>query len=202
MSMVPGQARNIVEIAFWISLQSCPQCGWQADFFKLQCQGPEGIYAVNGPCPRCGKLLAWVFRCEGDPRTGECRTGELGGERHSVLISPGTFLSEIGRLLPEIVEEPSKLPLAEWRANRDATGRALKCVVELAKFLPEGAVRIPESAIPENEREALRSEPLRLSRGWIETQRERLTALRERIVADLPRIDALEEAESRKRRNR
>jgi uncharacterized protein YjbI with pentapeptide repeats len=118
---------------------------------------------------------------------------QLGDERPSSIIRVGQFVSELDRVLPQLPSSPENLPPIEWRASLAAVERALIVLNELLKFVPAGAKMIPDTTLDEAEREDRASRSGRYQRGWLEGERDRVLALRERYTRDAPRIWALEE---------
>jgi uncharacterized protein YjbI with pentapeptide repeats len=189
-----ARARSSHEMRFAITLATCPQCGTRVDPDWLELEGHGEAWAYTGACRRCRTPLAFTFRSIGDPIRAEVRQGELGGAAPSEIIAPGQLVAEIDRLVPLVRADPQRLPLDEWRASRDANARLRTCLAELAKFVPAGAAAIPDAALGDADRADRANRPERYTRAWIDDARSRADAVLAEIVADLPRIDALERA--------
>lgn len=191
MTTQTAKARTVHEIAFYVSLQECPQCGTRVDPWSLREYPFEGSYAVTGKCTKCQTALAYTFVTEGDALRGEITPGELGDARATQIIPVGAFLAEVDFLLPRIHEDPSQLGVDDWRANRDTNKRMLTCLLELLKFIPATGDTIPDDTLYAAERADKELRPERYSRTWLEQMRDRYLAVRQRNIADLPRIEAL-----------
>lgn len=187
----PARARSIGEMRFVTTLEPCPHCG--APTGDLDLYGDDDAYAMTGPCPRCATMRIFKFRTYGDPLKGEYTFHELGGRAPSEIIPVARFFAELDRVLPLCRTEPTALGPVEWRASGAAVDRAITCVLELLKFIPDGAAAIPESALGVDPADrAARSECY--GRAWLEGERDRLQTLAQRYTADAPRIWAFEEA--------
>lgn len=187
-----GKARSATEMRFAISLATCPACGTPVDAEALRFEGSGTGWAYTGPCTRCRTPLAFTFESEGDPLAAPVPRGELGGDTPSQIIQPGQLIAEIDRLAARVRPDPTQLGVEEWRANRDANGRMLVCLAELAKFVPAGADGIADGALSDDERADKKVRPERYGRRWIEATRAEARQVWERIGADVKRIDAIE----------
>jgi uncharacterized protein YjbI with pentapeptide repeats len=194
-SQVMGpRAHTTAEIRFFISLHSCPGCGARVDPSGLTFYGQDTACAFTGYCRRCRAPLAFRFRTYGDPVRAPCRPGELGDDQPSEIIRPGDFVAEIDRLSPLVQPDPTRLALEEWRASRDANSRLLTCLAEIGKFIPPGADAIPDERLSLDELATQARRPEVFRHAWLDEQRARHLTIRERVIADIPRIDALETA--------
>ena len=84
-----------------------------------------------------------------------------------------------------MAEEPSKLEPAAWRANGKAIDRAVTCVLELLKFVFDGADAIPSGELDGSADHA--------TRAWLTAERERILDLHARSTADAARIWEIDE---------
>ena len=152
----------------------------------------------GSPCRNCKAPLAYTFLTYGNPIEGPRSFGEL-GRGHSEIIAPKQFIDEILLLDPTIDADPASLELTRWRTNRDTHTRVQTCLAELAKFIPAGAESIPAECIPPGDLFDLfaRSECYRLD--WVTALLERHQQISNAIIADLPRINAIEKQRSKKR---
>jgi uncharacterized protein YjbI with pentapeptide repeats len=195
---------------FAISLIPCPGCGRTSDpsdlnriladaAWDLRVAGEGDAWVMYGDCPHCQTPRSFTFLTCGKPWESECRPGELGGAAPSEIIRPGEFLAEFDRVQPLVRPDPTQLALDEWGISREANNRALICLRELLKFVPEGADAIPADLLDPAEHDA---RPERYRRAWLGVQLDHHLAVLARIVADLPRIDALQREAGRGRRPR
>ena len=186
------RTRSTTEMRFFVSLQTCPQCGTRIDPEWLALWGDGQAWALTGDCGRCRTPLAFTFVTRGNPIIAPVQRGELGGPEHSEVISVGALLAEIDRLVPLVHANPKSLALDEWIASRDANARLRTCLAELAKFVPPRESAIPDFILSEAERGDRAQRPERYQLAWIDEMRGRHDALLAEIVADLPRIDELQ----------
>lgn len=186
----PKRVRTVREIDFFISLEDCPHCGQRVDPWPLR-YVHQGIGATKyGPCPKCAGALWFAFNTYGDPRQGASDWDTL-GTGPSEIIPPRKFIGEILRVDPRVRPDPSALGLIEWRTSRDHLNRVWTCLRELAKFLPAGADEIPAETSEETTYRDQHRE--RYSRAWIERMTAEYQHISDATIADLPRINALEE---------
>lgn len=206
----PQRARSSAEMYFAVSLIPCPGCGRTTDpsdlgryladeEWDLHLAGQGDAWAMYGDCPHCRTPHAFTFLTYGKPWESECRPGELGGVAPSQIIRPAQFLAEFARVQALVRPDPTQLALDEWELSREANHRALICLRELLKFVPEGADAIPADLLDPAERA---DRPQRYRRAWLGAQLDHHLAVQARIVADLPRIAALQRAARRGRRPR
>lgn len=186
----PARARSLGEMRFATTLDPCPRCG--APTGELDLYGDDDAYVMSGPCPRCATMRSFNFRTYGDPLAGAYTLHELGGRAPSEIISVARFIAELDRVLPHSRPDPTVLAPAEWRASGEAVDRAITCVLELLKFIPDGAAAMPESALGVDPADRA-ARPERYSRVWLEAERDRLQSLAQGYTDDAPRIWALEE---------
>ncbi len=148
---------------------------------ELSLAGQGDAWALTGRCTGCELPRAFTFRSHGDPLNGPAPRDELGGPRPSEIITPAQLIAEIERLEPLVQSDPTALDVEAWVVSRDANRRRLICVNELRKFVPEGSHRILDVGVGD----------VRYTAAWMRLVREACLRLRERTLADLPRIEAL-----------
>ena len=147
-----GVPRSLAEMMFVAGMRACEQCGsWEA--LRWQTTGSGSVWTVSGRCPRCASERSYVF--QGEPSLFEVQppAGELGGAEPSQLVDARALVLEVERLT----------------ADEDQVDRALTALVELAKFLPPGAARVPGTDDEPG--------PERYTRAWIERELARTRAL-------------------------
>jgi len=186
----PKRARTAREIDFFISLEDCPHCGQRVDPGALRYVHQGNGATKYGPCPKCAKNLWFAFNTYGDPLQGALEWDTL-GTGPSEIIPPRKFIEEILREAPGMRPDPSALGPREWRTSRDHLARVRVCLRELVKFLPAGADEIPAETSEEATYRDQRRESY--SRAWIERMTAEYKRISDAMIADLPRIDALEE---------
>lgn len=109
----------------------------------------------------------------------------FGGPEPSRIIDPGEFVWIGDRVSTESGLRLLNTPLAEHREIRPATAYAIAAFEEVAKFLPEGADRIPEERFTsERGREVYAKDPTRFTRKEIDAALE----LKRKILADIDRF--------------
>src|SRR5688572_9073913 len=188
---VEGEPRSLIEMRFAVSLVACTGCG-SRDVGALDLRGGGPVRIFSGPCPRCRTVREVRFRVSREPGTlPSPPRHELGGREPSSIIRPGQLVEEHDRIAPRLVADPEALAPAAWRANLELANRAMTCVVELLKFVPEGGDEIPEGALDPAARADRKARPEKYQRVPLEHERARHLALIQRHETDAPRVFAL-----------
>ena len=191
-----AKARSGTEMLFAASLLPCPHCGTM-EAPRLDLVGSGTSWSVTGTCPRCHETRSHAWTTEGNPLQAVVGMRQLGDDRPSAIIRVGQLVGELDRLLPRLPPSLEDLQPPAWRAGLAAVERALIVLNELLKFVPAGARMIPDTKLDAAEREDRARRPERYQRAWLEGERHRVLALRERYTQDAPRIWALEEPAER-----
>jgi hypothetical protein len=178
-------------MSFFASLEACASCGARVEPDGLTFYGADSAWSLTGWCPHCRGPLTFRFLTHGNPIEGICPVGELGTGR-SEIIAPSALMNEIERLSPSIELDPTRLPIAAWKLNRDTNRRVLICLAELAKFIPAGAEEIPTEVLGPTDLADRTANPGRYLVRWIDQLLERHRRALAAIGADLPRIDAID----------
>jgi uncharacterized protein YjbI with pentapeptide repeats len=179
---------------FYASLQTCASCGTRVDPDAVSLHGEGTAWTLAGKCPQCKHILSYSFVTINDnPIPAPPVYNELGWG-HSEIIRPKMFMSEILRLEPTLVDDPTRLGLKEWRQNRDALDRVDVCVAELGKFFAEGADAIPDERLFPDDRADREAHPERYTRVWLDRLSKHVHGVSAAIIADLPRYERLAEA--------
>jgi hypothetical protein len=181
-----GLIRSLAEMKFSASLVPCPKCG--AAPGRLDLYGSDGHYSLQGKCPSCGTLRQFDFDSDGDPLNRPHAALELGLGEPSQIIAPHQFLEELTRLEARITKPSTALSGAQWQAQYDDARRAATVILELCKFLPAGAARIPDAKLAPEDRTLATQHPEQYTRQWLEHERERILDRLEEFTADSPRI--------------
>jgi uncharacterized protein YjbI with pentapeptide repeats len=151
---------------FVAGMRPCEACGcWEP--VRWQTTGSGSVWTVGARCPRCAGERAYVF--QGAPALFEAQSpgGELGGAEPSRLVDACALAAEYER----VAEEDTQLD------------RALVALVELAKFIPSGAVRVPGT---EHEPRAEQ-----YTRGWLAAELGRVRARAQEVAGREPRRPVL-----------
>jgi len=191
------RARNLKELGFFVSLQSCPTCGQRLDEDLFDYKGNEVGGAMTGKCRHCRAQTFFPVRVRGDVLRSESGdTNEL-APGTSDLIAPYKFIDEVVALSPTVNLDPSTLRPRDWQQNRLVNKRTRVCLTELRKMVPPGADRISESLMTDEDRRrfAAHEEPYLLA--WIEPLLQRHVRVTDANIADLPRINMLEAEEAK-----
>ncbi|CAL9674897.1 hypothetical protein SUDANB176_07694 (plasmid) [Streptomyces sp. enrichment culture] len=140
------------------------------------------VSVYEGVCPQCGRTRSFEFTMsEGLPPAPPA----FGGPEPSRIIDPGEFLWISDRMSTESGLRMLNTPLAQHREVRPAAAYAIAALEEVAKFLPEGADRIPEDRFTsERGREMYEQDPTRFTRKEITAALE----LKRRILAGIDRF--------------
>ena len=120
---------------------------------------------------------------------------ELGGTEPSHVIRPIQFVEELDRVGLGVVWEPERLAPEEWYANLHASHHAATCIVELLKFVPDGAGSVPDAALDKAGGADALARPERYRRAWLAAELDRYRDLFARHERDGPRIYALVHAD-------
>ncbi|MET7700998.1 MULTISPECIES: hypothetical protein [unclassified Streptomyces] len=176
-------ARSMQEAHLYMDLHACV-CG--AESFdrqhRLVDRGGELVSVYEGVCAQCGRTRSFEFVVlDAEPVTPPA----FGGAEPSRIIDPGEFLWAGDQVSTDSGLRLLNTPLAEHREVRPATAYAIAAFEEVAKFLPEGADRIPEDRFTsERGREMYAKDPSRFTRPEIEDALE----LKRRILAGIDRF--------------
>lgn len=199
----PGPVRSSIELRLWIERHPCP-CGERSieGFKHLSRWLPDGrfLQSESGSCPTCGRsrtVNAWEIEREpfrsrlGDGYSAPAHFYIANVPVPSQVIGPHEFVDIALAYDPDL--DPDTLPPG---AFRDSLGRqcdALTALTELLKFIPDGADAVPDDAyVHGGWPEARAAHPECYTRAWIEERRVGYYALRQRYLANWPRIEALE----------
>jgi uncharacterized protein YjbI with pentapeptide repeats len=196
--MTRALARSSGEMSFFASLHSCPACGTRVDPDVLTIYGADNAWALTGRCSQCRGPLIFKFQTDGNPIQGIREFGQL-GVGHSAILSPKQFIVEIERLSPGIELDPTKLSIGPWKQNRDTNDRVNVCLAELAKFFPPGTDAIPTELLGPDDLADRAARPDRYHRPWVAGLIERHQQVVASLIADLPRIQAIDTARTAKR---
>jgi len=194
-----ARARNSSEMRFFVSLQDCPTCKHRLDPARFDYGGDVGTgAALSGKCDHCLTPIGFGFLGDDLSKGAIGRWDELAPGRTEIL-APSKLASELDRLGPEILDDPTQLTPVDWQINRDLNKRAVLCAHELAKLLDDGADAISDELLDIDERAQRAAHPQWYQRAWIEGRLARHRAIVQANVADLPRMNELE-AQAAKRR--
>ena len=183
---ISGTPRSLAELEFVAGMRPCEACGdWRPAAWRIG--GTGRVWIVRGACPRCAIERAYAFACDRDLVADVPEPLELGGPSPSQVIEPFELMREIDRLVPTIVDAPEQLDEPAWSANEAAVDRVRTALVELAKFVPAGAMPTAahRSAAGRGDQ---RARPERYTRTWIDAERARWDAVAVRIGVDARRI--------------
>jgi len=188
---IEGQLRSIIELRFAAGLYPCPGCG-SREVGEMKTYLSSGRYFAIVSCPDCRSSRKLSFRMRSYPPSPSLERHELGGSEPSSVIRPVQFVEELDRVSAGVVWEPEKLASGEWYANLSAINRASTCIVELLKFVPDGADSVPDSALNKTDRADALASPEKYQRAWLASELDRYRDLFARHEKDGPRIYALE----------
>lgn len=158
--MRPLPARTRAEAALCLALWPCPTCGeldtpWLLT--ALENLDGEPVERYGGECSCCGARRDAAFVIGGEPTTTR-----FGGDEPSRLLDAAQWLDVAAEA--EVASDEGE------RAER--LGYALDAVLEAMKFLPEGGDEVPPAALTSARgAQMLATEPLSLTRGWMESLR-------------------------------
>jgi hypothetical protein len=118
----PPRARNLKELSFLVSLQSCSHCGRRLDEQLFGYYGNAVGGSMTGKCRHCLETVALLVRVQGDPLHAASGESDELGPGTSELIPPHQLIDEVLALSPTVKDDPMVLPPREWR-HRDARAR-------------------------------------------------------------------------------
>lgn len=194
-----GSARSSLEVTYLLRFRGCPQCHERdlgspryLSYIASGTLEPTGRFDVT--CPKCGHQRSVRYReLRESPLAGP---GDMGGPDPSQIISPHEFATELARCSRELgARTRADVPLLlQLRAIPFVWSPHLNgqtCAEELAKFLPEGAERIPADRFVTDEARAyLAAHPEQFTRAYIESCVKHYTELGESIRAVAQAYDA------------
>jgi hypothetical protein len=129
-------ARSSLECRLFIELDVCP-CGQTPGELahRLVSRDDQLVALYQGRCAGCGRSLEYAF-----PLADEIVAADkFGGMVPSQLIDAGQFLREFDRAVRRAADAPAPQNLY-W------LGRAIACLEEVMKWIPDGEETPPASA--------------------------------------------------------
>jgi hypothetical protein len=194
------RARNTHELSFFISLETCPSCGYRLDEKKFWLSAEtETAASMSGECKNCRKPLGFSFLGGNLLSAPSGNLDEVGPGRTEILM-PWKLAAEIDRLSAQVFDDPTQLDLKQWRINRDLNKRIVLCAHELAKLLNDGKDHIADDLLGNDDRFYREQHPGWYTRKWIEETLSRHRKIVEANIKDLPRINKLESQISKRKR--
>ncbi|MFF4321649.1 hypothetical protein [Streptomyces sp. NPDC001568] len=160
-------ARSSQEAHLYMDLRACV-CGATAFDREHRLEDREGVLVsvYEGTCPQCGRTRSYAFTMNDDRPVPP---PSFGGPEPSQIIDPGEFLWVHDEVAEESGLRLLNTPRDTHHELRPGTAYALAALEEVAKFLPEGADRIPEDRFTsERGRETYALDPSRFKRKDIE----------------------------------
>lgn len=173
-----GTPRSLQEMDYAANLRPCTSCG-DRSLLDWRTGGNFDVALVSSECPGCSARRCYVFNLDPDVDLAEVESPELelGGSEPSTVIAPYEFQTEIDRLATSI-SSPYSLGGDAADQMWKRIERVQVALNELAKFIPDDAAAMPESAArTELERQDLRTRPERYTRAWIDESRDRYAEL-------------------------
>ena len=129
-------ARSSLECRLFIELDVCA-CGQTPGELahRLVSRDERLVALYEGSCARCGRSLAYAFALADEIVAAD----KFGGMEPSQLIDAGQFLRESDRAVRRVVNAPAP-------QNVYWLGRAIACLEEVLKWIPDGEDRPPATA--------------------------------------------------------
>jgi len=189
MAAQPGSPRSTAELRFFAGMRPCEVCQSERAV-DWQIGGSGTRWRVHGRCPRCSAERSYEFECADDLVRVRAPDGELGGREPSTIIDPFAFMQDIDRVAPTILIGTGRLAPADWHANYDRLERVQVALAELAKFIPDGASEVPQTALADELGQAdRRARPERYTRTWIDSELARWLAVAAELAPDAARVE-------------
>lgn len=176
-------ARSSQEAHLYMDLHACV-CGAEEFGRRHRLEDRDGVLVTvyEGECAQCGRTRSFAFTLSDEHPPAP---PAFGGPEPSRIIDPGEFLWAGDRVSGESGLRLLNTPLAGHQGIRPATAYAIAAFEEVAKFLPEGADRIPEDRFTSDRgRELYAKDPTRFTRAEITTALE----LKRRILEGIDRF--------------
>jgi hypothetical protein len=137
-------ARSPDECHLYMELHPCT-CGedeFSWSLHALEQRDGHLVSVYEGPCQRCGTARRFEFQVTGDHPPPPA----YGGETPSSIVDPGEFLASSQRAAAVVPAHPAHLEVDRLADAYDAIEVAVAGVVEVLKFVPDGADAVPETA--------------------------------------------------------
>lgn len=129
-------ARSSLECRLCIELDVCACGQTPGELAHRLVSRDEGLVALyEGSCTGCGRSLSYAFVL-GDEIVA---ADKFGGREPSQVIDAGQFLREADRAVLRVTDSPTSQNLY-W------LGRAIACLEEVLKWIPDGEESPPASA--------------------------------------------------------
>jgi hypothetical protein len=153
-------ARSVAEAHLYLDIRGCSRADRKS---RLVARGDDLVTVYECTCG--GEPHQFEFSI---PQP-EARTGRYGDEAPSTLLGPGELLAWSDRVAQTVPAQPDGLSAEQRDEARRRLEIAAECVLEVLKFVPAGAERVPEEAFrSEADRAMLSLEPGRFSRARLE----------------------------------
>jgi hypothetical protein len=153
-------ARSPDECHLYMELHPCT-CG--SDVFtwtrhSLEQRDAQLVSVYEGACGRCDTGRRFEFEVAGgvrEPQGEASRAGlavdqpappAYGGAAPSLIIDPGEFLASSQQAAAEVPADPARVDADQLGEAYDAIDVAVAGIVEVLKFIPDGADAVPEAA--------------------------------------------------------
>lgn len=193
-------ARNLSEVLFALSSRPCPNCAFHEDHPDIRklTGGPlasypgRSEYRVTLRCSRCRRWRDALAYTVPDPGFTSSIT-DLGEGGPSRFLTPKELIIELDRVLAE-VGEPGDVPYTRWIHSNEMACRALVCVNELAKYLPNNEAGIPDDLLDEESLAHRQSMAEKYTAAFIARLHAHLTEILARYDDDAARYQAEKQA--------
>ena len=204
IQQLDGEARDGSEIRFALRIRGCPQCGShdigdpRVDSYT---RGGRDAGHYDVTCPDCGHERRVHFFEAADSHQVKTTYPEdrvldrhLGGPLASTMISPHEFAAELAHCNAHINAAFVGMPRHIFGENRRRIGSGLSSVIELLKFVPAGADRVPAEAFRTADARAYHAaHSEQFERAALEAELARWIAFDQAGEADIARRDTLPE---------
>jgi hypothetical protein len=157
-------ARSAEECHLYMELHPC-SCGEEAfDWSKHHAEQRNGhlVSVYEGTCGGCGTPRRFEFEVAATSPTPPA----YGGEAPSRIVDPGEFLVASQRVAASVPALPAQVATEDLEDAYDAIGSAVAGIVEVLKFIPDGAEAVPPEAFTSDlGRRMYDTDPGRFGRG-------------------------------------
>lgn len=181
-------ARSPDECQLYMELHpcGCGEDGFAWSRHVLEQEDGRLVAGYEGACGRCGTARQFEFEVAAEPPEPPA----YGGDAPSRIVDPGEFLAESLRAAAGVPPHPDQVETYRLADAYDAIEQAVAGLVEVLKFVPDGAGAVPEAAFTSDVgRRMYAGDPGRFRRGRLALELTELERIRSAYAAALDAFD-------------
>jgi hypothetical protein len=180
-------ARSPDECQLYMELRPC-SCGEDAfSWTRHSLEQHDGrlVSVYEGTCGRCDAARRFEFEVAGDYPEPPA----YGGDAPSRVVDPGEFLVSSQRAVAEVPADPAQVDADQLVEAYDAVELAVAAIVEVLKFIPDGADAVPEAAFTSARgRQVYAGDPARFRRARLALELAELERIRTAYAGALDEV--------------